>query len=57
MVHRVGTQSERGSRFVETMLNVIETRQQQKRDVFAFVTAAVETHFARRPPPLLLAGV
>ncbi len=52
-----GTQSERGSRFVETMLSVIETCRQQKRDVFRFVTAAVEAHFARRPAPLLLTGV
>jgi transposase len=52
-----GTQSERGSRFVETMLTVIETCRQQKRNVFAFVTAAVEAHFAQRPAPLLLAGV
>jgi transposase len=52
-----GTQSERGSRFVETMLSVIETCRQQKRNVFRFVTAAVEAHFARRPAPLLLAGV
>jgi transposase len=52
-----GTQSERGSRFVETMLSVIETCRQQKRNVFAFVTAAVEAHFARRPAPLLLARV
>ena len=49
-----GTQSERGSRFVETMLSVIETCRQQERDVFRFVTAAVEAHFARRPAPLLL---
>jgi transposase len=52
-----GTQSERGSRFVETMLSVIETCRQQERDVFAFVTAAVEAHFTRRPAPLLLTGV
>jgi len=52
-----GTQGERGSRFVETMLSVIETCRQQKRDVFRFVTAAVEAHFARRPAPLLLTGV
>ena len=36
----VGTQSERGSRFVETMPSVIGTCRQQKRDVFRFVTAA-----------------
>ena len=52
-----GTQSERGSRFVETMLSVIETCRQQGRDVFAFVTAAVQAHFARQPAPLLLTGV
>jgi transposase len=52
-----GTQSERGSRFVETMLSVIETCRQQKRNVFAFVTEAVTAHFARQPAPLLLAGV
>jgi len=52
-----GTQSERGSRFVETMLSVIETCRQQKRNVFAFVTAAVAAHFARQAAPPLLAGV
>jgi transposase len=52
-----GTQSERGSRFVEAMLSVIETCRQQERDVFAFVTAAVEAHFARQPAPLLATGV
>ncbi len=52
-----GTQSQRGSRFVETMLSVIETCRQQKRDVFAFVTAAVTAHFARQPTPLLTTGV
>ena len=51
-----GTQSEGGSQFVETMLSVIETCRQQKRNVFAFVTAAAEAHFTRRPAPLLLAG-
>jgi transposase len=48
-----GTQSARGSRFVETMLTVIETCRQQSRDVFAYVTAAVEAHFAHQPPPSL----
>ena len=51
-----GTQSERGSRFVETMLSVIETCRQQNRNVFAFETTAVEAHFARRAAPLLLGG-
>jgi transposase len=52
-----GTQSGAGSRFAEAMLSVIETCRQQQRDVFAFVTAAVEAYFARRPAPLLLTGV
>jgi hypothetical protein len=49
-----GTQSQGGSRFVETMLTVIESCRQQSRDVFAFVTAAVEAHFAHGPTPSLL---
>lgn len=51
-----GTQSTAGSRFVETMLTVIETCRQQDRDVFAFVTAALARHFAHRRPPSLLDG-
>ena len=35
-----GTQSERGDRFVETMLTVIETCRKQGRSVLGFVTAA-----------------
>jgi transposase len=49
-----GTQSAAGSRFVETMLSVIETCRQQDRNLFAFVTAAVEAHFASQKPPSLL---
>jgi len=48
-----GTQSAGGSRFVETMLTVIETCRQQRRSVFTFITAAVEAHLARQPPPSL----
>src|ERR1700677_2360184 len=36
-----GTQSAAGSRFVETMLTVIETCRQQRRNAFAHITAAV----------------
>jgi transposase len=39
---------------VETLLTVLETCRQQHRDVFAFVTAAVEHHFSHRPTPSLL---
>jgi transposase len=52
-----GTQSAGGSRFVETMLTVIETCRQQSRNVFAYVSAAVAAHFADQPPPSLRPGV
>ena len=52
-----GTQSAAGSRFVETMLSVIETCRQQNRDVFTYVTEAVQAHFNNRPAPQLLFGV
>jgi transposase len=52
-----GTQSAKGSRFVETMLTVIETCRQQRRNVFAFVTRAVEAHLAHQPAPSLVPGV
>ena len=51
-----GTQSAAGSRFVETMLTVIETCRQQRRNAFAFVTAAIESHLAHKPAPSLLSG-
>jgi transposase len=51
-----GTQSAAGSRFVETMLTVIETCRQQRRNAFAFVTSAVEAHLAHQPTPSLLPG-
>jgi transposase len=52
-----GTQSARGSRFVETMLTVIETCRQQRRNVFSFLTAAVEAHLAHQSAPSLLPRV
>jgi transposase len=52
-----GTQSPGGSRFVETMLTVIESCRQQSRNVFEYVTAAVQAHFAHKPAPSLLPGV
>ncbi len=48
-----GTQSAAGSRFVETMLSVIETCRQQGRNVFEFVTAAVADSFYGCRPVLL----
>lgn len=52
-----GTQSAAGSRFVETMLTVIETCRQQNRPVFEYLTAAVAAHFARTDCPSLLPSV
>ena len=47
-----------GSRFVETMLTVIETCRQQRRNAFAFITAAVEAHLAHQSSPFIaLQGV
>lgn len=48
-----GTQSEHGSRFVETLLTVIETCRQQDRNVLEFVTQAVTAHFRRQECPSL----
>jgi len=52
-----GTQNASGSRFVETMLTAIETCRQQGRNVFAFLTQAVEAHLAHQPAPSLLPAV
>jgi transposase len=52
-----GTQSARGSRFVETMLTVIETCRQQHRNTFEYLTAAVQAHFAGQPSPSLVPRV
>ncbi len=49
-----GTQSAGGSRFVETMLSVIETCRQQERSVLEFVTQAVEARFRGQTPLSLL---
>jgi len=49
-----GTQSAKGSRFVERALTVIETCRLQKRNVFAYVTEAVEAQMTGRKSPSLL---
>ena len=51
-----GTQSAAGSRFVETMLTVIETCRQQHVNAFSYLVQAMEAHFAARPAPKLLAA-
>ena len=52
-----GTQSARGSRFVETILTVVETCHRQSRNSFHYLTVALEAHFADQPTPSLLSGV
>lgn len=52
-----GTQSASGSRFVERLLTVIETCRRQNRDVFAWMTTAVQAHIAGQPTPSLLSEV
>jgi transposase len=49
-----GTDSERGSRFVERVLTVIGSCRRQKRNVLAFLTAAVTAHRTGATPPTLL---
>jgi transposase len=49
-----GTQSAAGSRFVETLLTVVETCRQKSHNVFAFVARAIEAHFAHQPAPSLV---
>ena len=51
-----GTQSAAGSRFVERMLTVIETCRRAGRNVFAWLTEAVGSHFRREASPSLLAA-
>ena len=51
-----GTKSAAGSRFVETMLTVIETCRQQGRNTFTFVANTVHAHFAGHTAASLLAG-
>jgi transposase len=52
-----GTQSAKGSRFVERMLTVIETCRRQNRNAYDWLTAAVRAKLGGRPTPdLLIAG-
>jgi transposase len=52
-----GTQSAAGSRFVETILTVVETCHRQSRNSFEYLTAALQAHFADQRAPSLLTGV
>jgi transposase len=49
-----GTQSAGGSRFVETMLTVIETCRQQDRSALDFLTTALQARFTGKTAPSLL---
>jgi len=49
-----GTDSERGSRFVERILTVTTTLKQQRRHALAFLTTACEATLHGRQPPSLL---
>ncbi len=46
-----------GSRFVETMLTVIETCRRQHRNAFEYLTTTVQAHLAGQPTPSLLSGL
>ena len=52
-----GTKSAQGSRFVETILTVVETCHKQSRNSFEYLTAAIQAHFAGHPAPSLLSEV
>lgn len=52
-----GTQSAGGSRFVETILTVVETCHRQQRNSFSYLTSAVQAHFAGQRAPSMLGGV
>jgi transposase len=49
-----GTQSEGGSRFVESMMTVVATLKQQNRNVLDYLTAAHEAVLRDEPAPSLL---
>lgn len=49
-----GTQSERGSRFVASMLTVLMSCQQQHRNALTYLTACCQAFYANRPVPSLL---
>ena len=49
-----GTDSADGSRFVERILTVAATCQQQGRPILPFLADAVRAHWAGTPAPLLI---
>jgi transposase len=51
-----GTQSQRGSRFVERMTTVVATLKRQDRNVLDYVTAACQAAISGQPAPSLIPG-
>jgi transposase len=49
-----GTQSERGSRLVESMLTVLATCQQHQQNALAYLTACCRPFFKNAMPPALI---
>ena len=49
-----GTQSERGSRFVASLLTVLMSCQQQHRNALAYLTACCQAFYTHQPVPSLL---
>lgn len=49
-----GTQSDRGSRFIERIFTVVTSCKQQGRDVLAFVTEAIQRYFLNKKAPSLV---
>jgi transposase len=52
-----GTDSAAGSRFVERVLTVVESCRQQRREVLAFLTDAIQAARVRTPMPTLISSV
>jgi hypothetical protein len=52
-----GTQSEEGSRFVESMMTVVATLKQQQRNVVEYLTAAHEAALRDEAAPSLLPAI
>ena len=48
-----GTQSEKGSRFVETMLTILESCRQQGRSAYKFAMESVSANYGTTPAPTL----
>lgn len=48
-----GSRSERGARFAERILTVVQTRRLQKKPVFPFLVEALQAHRANKPAPSL----